>query len=284
MKVREATFATTNVDSHGEMLTEAALEQMAKHIASAFLPFGIEHDPRIPPIGRIAQASVVANGAGFALQGTIEVFEDGDQPPVPEPSRPTLLRWSKDDQPSIIDDRSFRGSEDQEVMGLLRQTLGASAHTERKKAAEAIAIITLAVKGLGTILGTGFVAKIGEDAWDAAKPHLKRLFRIKRPAPAQLFVIEHTVELGGRNRRVDVILSDPSDEDIEALTQRRLKPIEGATLRALEGFPEIVRLVFSFSDAAGPVLQYGVLSSGFPIHFAAPRPPFPDHTGISFGG
>ena len=160
----------------------------------------------------------------------------------------------------------------------------ASAHTERKKANDAIALITVAIWAGAALLMHGFLGKMGEDAWDAAKPLVKQLFGTKRASPAQLLVLEYTVVLDSRPRRVDVILADPTDADIDSLSRRNLNPIEQVTLDALAGCPDMVRVVFSFSAGTGPVLQYGVLSSGFPVCFEAPWPALPAYRGVSFRG
>src|SRR5688500_16530412 len=76
-----ATFASTRLDREGEIIDRAALEMMAESIGSEYVTFGLMHDPRIPPIGRIASARLVELADGeWAVQGEIECWDAEDSP------------------------------------------------------------------------------------------------------------------------------------------------------------------------------------------------------------
>ncbi len=280
-----ATMATTHVDSHGEALAREALVGMADHIAACYVPFGVGHDPRIPPIGRIVSARVETDADGeSALVGEIEIFEDGDAS-TRSGDRVTLLRFQESTQLAVVDDRAFRGPEDQSLIGNIRTGLQATAYTERKKAAEPIAVLTIAGCSFAAgAFATGFFGEMGKDAWGVAKKQLGELFGRQRDVPAQLLNLEHTIDFEGRKRRLDIILGNPSDADIAAIVPERFVALESLTRKALAHDPELVRIVFSFNAENGLVLQYGVTEAGFPVLFACPRPQLPDQGGFSFGG
>lgn len=180
MRTLPALFVTTRVDAHGESANRDDLEEMARDIARTFVPIGVEHDPRIPPLGRIATAAVERLEDGYwGLKGTIEAFEEGDTPPSGVSERETLLRFQYD-MPCVSDDRSFSGLADQVSIGHIRTLLGASAHTERKKAIEPIPVLKIAMAVGTACFADGFLSKAGSDAWDATKPHLITLFGARR--------------------------------------------------------------------------------------------------------
>ena len=68
MKTLTARVVTTHVDRHGDVVTLAALEDMVEQVKAAYIPMFIEHDPRIPPQGRVTSAEITPRGDGeFAI-------------------------------------------------------------------------------------------------------------------------------------------------------------------------------------------------------------------------
>lgn len=281
MRVVRGVLATTHVDSHGEAFTREALEGMVTQAASAIVPLGIEHDPRIPPAGRIHSASIEIGLDGEAsLVGEIEFFEPGDVPSAGG-SRRLLLKVREDMVPCVTHDRSFASAARQPDLLGLRQLLGATGKTEAKKSVEPLGILTIACAIAGGAIAKGFFEAAGKDAWDGAKGALKRLFATRDRPGDQLLILEYSVPIYGHTRRIDVILSNPADNDIDALDAARLLPIETATTTAIRRDDSLVRLVFSFDSKAGPVLLYGVNDQAYPAYFAAPVPTLPNFLGLS---
>lgn len=58
MKYHKAITLTTHVDRHGDHFTREALVSMVDQIDKHYIPVNIEHDPRIPPQGRVVGAEV----------------------------------------------------------------------------------------------------------------------------------------------------------------------------------------------------------------------------------
>jgi hypothetical protein len=71
-----ARAASTHPDLHGTIITKAALEGFAKHVNGPCPPYmGVEHDPTIPPMGKVLDAQVVAAEDGhYELLHTMEIF------------------------------------------------------------------------------------------------------------------------------------------------------------------------------------------------------------------
>jgi hypothetical protein len=61
MRYVEAIFATTHVDRHGDKLTYESLLGVVEQIRQGYVPMMFNHDPRVPPIGRLVDAEVREN-------------------------------------------------------------------------------------------------------------------------------------------------------------------------------------------------------------------------------
>ena len=285
MKIVSAVLATTHVDLHNEAFALSALEGMVEQINQHYLPVGVEHDPRVPPLGRVVSAELRPRDDGeFEIAAQIELFETGDRIPFGNDQRRTVVRYNEGDDIVVIDDRSLRDSTDQVVVAELRTILNARAETESKKALEPITVLTIAVTLIGSKLVDGFVGQIGGDAWAAAKDRLKAIFRRKRNSPAQLLNLAATVEVGGERRLVEVILSDPTDVDLDALRREVLDEAIRTAASKVAASPVLVRFVFSYSHSEGLRARFAVGSNGAPVLFdlehATPR----KIRGLSLGG
>src|SRR5690606_31908993 len=115
----------------------------------AIIPMGVEHDPRIPPLGRMLHTDVEKLEDGeYALIGTAELFE-GDVSNIADTGdRVMVVRDVKGDSLELTYDRNFRGDEDQQTIQQLAEVLKCSEppDEEIKKSLEPIAILTIAGK------------------------------------------------------------------------------------------------------------------------------------------
>jgi len=67
---------TTHVDRHNERFAMSALEGMVNQANSSYIPMGVEHDPRFPPMGRITHAEISPLPDGeYAVKATFELFD-----------------------------------------------------------------------------------------------------------------------------------------------------------------------------------------------------------------
>jgi hypothetical protein len=139
-----ATLATTDVDLHGEHMSVGALQSMVDAANSSYIPLGIEHDPRIPPQGRIVEAWIEERpDGGMAVKGEIEVF-DGDigTPPTTDP-RELRIKTFDPEHLLISFDRNFRGTEDQKLLSELTSSINAKLQEEFKKALDPISVLAI---------------------------------------------------------------------------------------------------------------------------------------------
>jgi len=77
MSLVEVIISSTKLDKHNERMTKDVLETMAKDVNKYYIPVGIEHDPRIAPVGRVISAEVFKGEDGeYYLKGIIENFAE----------------------------------------------------------------------------------------------------------------------------------------------------------------------------------------------------------------
>jgi len=222
MKIVHGTLATSSPDLEGEIIPVRELERFAEQINSQWLPMVVEHDPRIPPIGRLSSATVIQRDDGvYAVEGTFERYEDGDIIPfVDERRRVPTHEHMNADAFEIRWDRSFRGADDQSDLDELVDLLGASNKHHVKKSVEPISALIIAGGFILSGVARGFLQKLGGDAAEAVKKKLKKLMQRQR-GKEQLLVYEWSVSCeDSRVVIVQVILTNPSQEDIDSFHVR----------------------------------------------------------------
>lgn len=257
---------------------------MVDQVKTAYIPMGIEHDPRIPPLGRVITAEITHLPDGeYALDAKVEVFEEGDVVPLTGVRR-MKMNFCESEAVVLVDDRAFRDNDDQKLLEEVRSILGAERETEGKKAVEPIAVLIIALKiGASGIVG-GIGKRIGEDLWRSIRPKLKALFQRKRNSTAQLLNFAVTVEIDGAPRLVEVILSDPRDADVDSIGPRVLEQAISAAAVQIKAAPYLVRFVYGFSADEGLAFSYAVSMNGVPILGTGERSQRSVSGGVSIGG
>jgi hypothetical protein len=250
MKYLHGVMSGDRVDAHGEAMTLGALRSMVEAVSRNWIPVGVEHDPRIPPLGRVREAELRKEPDGStSLVGTIELFEPGEAIPLEQPGR-RLIPWDRRHTGvSLSWDRAFRDDESQAIIGDIAQALDIEPVQDLKKAVEPIAIITIAAFVAGSI-ASGFFGEIGADLYRFVKEKLKTLFSSPHGAKEQLFVLRLSIPVGERLLEVEIISTNPTAADLDALFVDG--PAQVSALLATPGLlhPTIDRFVCSFRDGS----------------------------------
>src|SRR5437867_3089921 len=228
MKTVESVLATTRVDRHGDRFTKSALENTAAQAKRAYIPMMFNHDPRIPPLGRTIDAEVRQLPDGeYALVAISEVFEPGDDLVKPTEGRELKLRTFEPGRLTVVHDRSYQDDDDQGILLELSQLPDIRLESEEKKALEPLSVLLLALGGAATAFATGFIGKMGADAWEYLKPRLARLVLKRRAGSHEyLFIFELQVERETGLLSIQCILSSPSAEEFEAFWSRGIQALE----------------------------------------------------------
>lgn len=273
MSIIQATLATTNVDLHNERMTVSALQSMVDAANQSYIPFGIEHDPRVPPQGRVNRAWLEEQADGAtAVRAEIELFDDNSAVRLPEDTREIRLKVFDSEHLQISFDRNFRDGEDQELLSRLAIRLDAKLQEEFKKALDPISIVSIGgAFALGAI-ATGFLGKLGSDGYELLKETLKRLFaKAKDGEKARLFVLEFELSHQGERFIVEVIATNPGPNEIEALLSVELERLDSLVRSTFHPGSGLRKLVYELEEG-GVALKFAVRRDCVPLRPRAKDP------------
>lgn len=267
MKYIKGIIATSHIDRHGDMLSPEGLKDMVEQINTQYIPITIEHDPRIPPQGRIKSAKLIKLEDGhYAVEEIKEIFEEGDEINVVDPSREMPLPIYDSDVLQITFDRSYRDDASQRLINDISSLLGSSPQEYEKKALEPISILIIGGFYLLGKIASGFFNKLGSDAWDALKSKLKILFeKKKKEAQENLLMFQLSISVEGLIVNTEVVLTNPSDDDIDSFFENGLSKLDQIIPSLINKHPEVKKIVFTFSDNDLSLL-FSVRKDAVPIY------------------
>ena len=272
MSKLEGVLATSHVDRHGDQVSVEALRSLVEQVERTYIPQTMDHDPRIPPVGRLVSAELrVREDGEFEVFGTTELFDEGE-PPYKDDGRLMPIATVHGEELEVFYDRSYENDADRETLDEIRGLTAGRLQPELKKAFEPLSLLALAgVFAIGAFAG-GFLNKMGSDAWDATKEKLKELFRRKREmAGEHLFSFRAVVQRGEDTVLVETILTNPSDDDLDRFFSDGLRELDGIVPRLLETPVPVRKLVMEYSDGRVRFL-FGVRKDAVPFTFGRRDP------------
>lgn len=275
MKRVKAIIATTHVDAHGDKLMLSALESMLDSLSRQTVPVQVEHDPRRPPIGKIVSGNIVElEDSEFGLEVESEIFEPSDQLPPLQSDRELPIHEYVEGRLQVVYDRSFQTGTRRELVERISQVLGSPSKEYVKKAIEPLSILIIsgAVVALGQI-SSGFLGRLGEDAYEKLKSLLKQVFVKEQPATAEtLLQLQFLAESEGTEVEVWIIATDPSAHDIDGLLGTGLETLDRALLEIVDPTVGLRRVVFEYGRD-GVLLRYAIRRDGYPMLWQPPVDP-----------
>lgn len=268
MKTTKLRLATTHLDRHGESFTIEALKNMVEQTNKEIIPLGVEHDPRIPPRGRVIKAELKELEDGeYVAEGIAEMF-DGDFSTITDTGeRKIPVREYDSGKFNIVVDRNFRDDRSQQDIEDLKQILlEAKSEEEIKKSLDPISILTI---GSAFVLGAileGFLGEIGADAYRALKQKLIDIFN-EPPIEGQekLFTFDTTISNGDKSVNVEIIITNPTVDDIQKFFDDGIKELDQVLPRHFENDPGFARIVFEYK-ADHLQIKFGILKNGIPVY------------------
>lgn len=268
MKRYEAVIGNTYVDAQGEQMTPAALESMVESTARWYVPIGIEHDPRVPPQGRIASAFVRGRADGESEAVAIfELFEEGETPPAgPNDERELPVAGFPDTGLTISHDWTHRSEGDQTDIAAIAEAFGNPPQYDVKKSFDPISVIVVGFMLAGGPFYQGFLNAAGADTWKVVKPRLARLAaRTEDHKGDRLLVFRAIVRPQNAWVQVDVILTNPTANDIEAFLDSSLALLDQTVPELLNSNPDVRRVVYE-AKAGETWLSYAVRKDCVPLY------------------
>ena len=239
---------------------------LVDQINRSYIPIGIEHDPRIPPQGRVVSArlSVLDDGAN-AVETEMELFEPGDSIPLDNSLREIPVRDYDPNKLEISYDKNYRDQESQLLIQDIADLLGTSPQEEAKKSLDPLSVLTIAGAFLLGGIAAGFLNKLGADVWDTLKTKTKQLIDKKREkVKDNLLLFEFSVPVAEQLIAARVILTNPSGEDIEDFFENGLRDLDEILVRYVDLNIGLKVIVFESSEGKLRVL-FGVRKDAVPL-------------------
>lgn len=267
MKYIKSRVASSHVDRHGDKMSVEVLKKMVEQINSGYSSSGIEHDPRIPPVGRVESASLIKLDDGeYAVEATMGIFEPESKVPFnPDDPKELRVRRHTSEYLGIAYDRAYYDEGSQLLINEINSIFksGENPKVDIKKSLEPISILTITGSFVVGGIALGFMRKVGADSWDLFKNKIKALFK-KNTAKERLLSLDTTIEKEGYSINVEIILSDPNSEAIDYFLEHGIKEVDGWVKEYFHYEQGMRRLVFEYKDNKIHT-KFAVLKGGEPV-------------------
>lgn len=267
MKHFKGIIATSQIDAHNEAISVDALNDLVERINSDYIPMGIEHDPRVPPKGRLVSARLVRLEDGeHGVEAIGEIFEAGDGTEMVSDGREIPLSKLEDGRLHIEFDRSYSDQEDQDIINEIGRLFSSKPREEIKKALDPLSILTIGGAFVLGAIATGFAKSMGSDAYDSLKAKTKKLLRKRKRDKGQeaLLIFRFHVRTNDQDIEVEAILSNPSDEDIDAFFSSGMEQIDSWVSRHFDPSIGMRRITAEYANRELRLI-FGVRKDAFPI-------------------
>lgn len=266
MRKAEGTIANTLIDKRGERISKEALESMVSQVKEKYIPINIEHDPRVPTQGRIADAYLREREDGeYEVVAELEIFEEGDSISSTKGTKNIVERKLPADKFILNFDRNFNNDADQENVSEISRLLNAQSQLSVKNSLDPIGVVEIAgIVAFGAI-AKGFLSKIGSDALEATKKQLAKIFSRKKEGEKEKIltlsfkVIKNDVEFD-----IEVHTTNPDKEAIDKLFNEGLAELDDLVPMLYQEEANLHKMVFEYKKE-GMEIKYAVNKSCFPL-------------------
>jgi hypothetical protein len=255
--------ATTHIDLHGDRFTREALEDLVGQASKEYIPINVEHDFRVPPLGRTVAAKIVKledGESGVEIEG--ELFENGEVVDFNGAGR--KLKRRAPEGPGILYDLTYQNADDQKLIDDIASLVSGKKDLHVKKSIGPLAEISIL---LGTIASSAFTKKIFErfadDTYDLIEAKIGELIKRHRQDGPQCVTVSFSLGKGDAYIDITIFLDDPSDQELDSLKDISVKEVENR-IAQFRGIPELIEVVMRY-EKGGLMPVYGVRSDGVPF-------------------
>ena len=224
-------MSTTHIDKQGGRMTKEAMLSLIEQTNKYYVPMGIEHDPRIPPIGRIEFTELIELEDGeYGIQGTFHIFEKGDQLTYKKNDRRVSIHDDENTKIHLCHDQILSDKKTKELIESLSQILGSEPQLEVKKSLEPISILTIVGAFILGGIFSGFFNKLGSDLYDKLIETLKVYFsRIKEKE--NLLIIRSISKVRDQLIEIEIIITNPDDSKISRFFEFDIKELDSQLIK-----------------------------------------------------
>lgn len=264
MSVRRAIIATTTLDAHNERMTLECLEGLVAQIKSHTILMNIEHDPRIPPVGRIITGKIVPlENDEYGVEAEIELFDEESKFIDQFKDRP--LRCDDEFPLNSIRigfDRNFDNTDDRKIISEISDVFHSKPQYQVKKALDPISILEI---GGGFVVGciaAGFFSQIGADGYTVIKEKIKALFSSEKIGEKErLLELSFSVVNGEKNVNFKLILTNPTSTEIDYIFDSGLGIFDKIVQAHFSAEGDYKLVVFEFNNGTF-IPKYAVMNDG----------------------
>ena len=268
MKYITGIIASTHVDLHGDRFSIEALKSLVDQANSQYIPSILEHDPRVPPLGRVVSARLTQLEDGnYGVEIQTQIFEPGDDIELDNSGRKMPMSRISDEYLHLIDDRSFYIPEDQSLLEELIVIMSGKKERAEKKALLPISVLEIGGAFVAGGIFTGLFNKIGADCWDSFKKKVSSVIEKKRKDRGQcLFTFRSVINQEPTPISLEVILTNPSESDIDNFLEYGIKELDRIAPQLLSVSPNVSRIVFEYAKNK-LTISFGVRTDAVPVYW-----------------
>lgn len=229
MSIRKSIIATTALDAHNEKMSLDCLNGMVEQISTHTILMNIEHDPRIPPVGRIISGKIVNfENKEYGVEAEIELFDEESNLGDVFKNRP--LRCDDNFKLNSIRigyDRNFDNENDRKTISDISDILKSKPQYQVKKALEPLSILEIGGAFILGCIASGFFSQIGADGYNLLKEKIKKLFsKEKFGEKERLLEFSFSIIEGDRTINCKLILTNPESSEIDSIFDSGLKAFD----------------------------------------------------------
>lgn len=264
MSIVKAIIASTTLDAHNEKMSKECLEGLVDQITSHTILMNIEHDPRIPPVGRIISGKIVQlDNKEYGVEAEIELFDEESK--LVEQFKDRPLRCDDEFPLNSIRigyDRNFDNTDDRKIISEISDIFHSKPQYQVKKALDPISILEI---GGGFIVGciaAGFFGQIGADGYDIVKERIKALFSTDKIGEKErLLELSFSVINGEKNVNFKVILTNPTSSEIDYIFNSGLAVFDKIVEAHFSAERDYKLVVFEYKNEQF-ISKYAVMNDG----------------------
>ena len=241
---KEVIASTTHVDRDGDKMTLDALVGNIEQIRSHFIPVMVEHDPRIPPLGRIDSACIEFLDDGeYALKTTLEIFDE-ETLLQPSEKREMILEYNNilPGKIQIDYDRSYKTQKGK--IDDIVKIVGGKCSLHLRKSMDPISILTIVGVFAVSQISSGFFKKIGSDVYDMLKNIIKNRQNKNKENILQFKIIDLQQKI-----IVEINITNPDKHNMDIFYKKIVPKLDNIVLNDLSGHTDIRKVVYEYYNS-----------------------------------